>query len=133
MPVIAVYLIFAAVLWRVVVVLSVKSEFPAVLTFLAGYGALLFGKTWLADRRQLPRRKCRCWLDSTPAHVQWRIRGCVPGFQRQLKPNFAAGWQDCYWGRNWHVKYMGSWMMQNEPLEVMLLVTAVLEKLGSQI
>ena len=51
MPVIGVYLIFAAVVWRTAVVLSVRSEFPVVMALLIGYGVLLFGKTWLVQRR----------------------------------------------------------------------------------
>ncbi len=51
MPSIGVYLIFAAVVLRAAVVLSVRSEFPAVMALLTGYGVLLFGKIWLMDRR----------------------------------------------------------------------------------
>jgi signal transduction histidine kinase len=54
MPSIAVYLIFAAVVVRAAVVLSVRSEFPAVMALLMCYGILLFGKTWLVHRRPFP-------------------------------------------------------------------------------
>ena len=42
-----VYLIFAAVVMRAAVVVSLEPEFPVVIALLAGYGLLLFGETWL--------------------------------------------------------------------------------------
>ncbi len=54
MPILGVYLIFAAVVWRTAVVLSARPEFPIVMALLIGYGVLLFGKTWLVHRRLLP-------------------------------------------------------------------------------
>jgi signal transduction histidine kinase len=54
MHAIGVYLIFAAVVLRAAVVLSVRSEFPVVMALLADYGVLLIVKTWLAHRRLFP-------------------------------------------------------------------------------
>lgn len=54
MPVIGVYLIFAAVVLRAAVVLSDRSEMPVVMALLTGYGVLLCGKTWLMHRRFSP-------------------------------------------------------------------------------
>jgi len=47
MRTIGVYLIFAAVVLRAVVVSSDESEFFVLIALLAGYGLLLFGETWL--------------------------------------------------------------------------------------
>lgn len=46
MPTLGVYLIYAAVVLRTAVVVSIEPEFPIVMTLLAVYGLLLFGKTW---------------------------------------------------------------------------------------
>lgn len=46
MRTLGVYLIFAAIVLRTAVVVSSEPEFPAVMLLLAGYGLLLFGKTW---------------------------------------------------------------------------------------
>lgn len=56
MPAIGVYLIFAAVVIRTAVVLSGRSEFPVVMALLAGYGMLLFRKSWLMHRGRFPHR-----------------------------------------------------------------------------
>ena len=42
-----VYLIYAAVVLRAAVVISVEPEFPVVIALLAAYGLLLSGKTWM--------------------------------------------------------------------------------------
>ena len=54
MPVIGMYLVFAAVALRAVVVLSMKSEFSVVMVLLAGYGVLLVVKTWQHPRTSPP-------------------------------------------------------------------------------
>jgi len=51
MVTIGVYLIYAAVVIRAVVVVSVEPEFPIVLALLAGYGMLLVGETWFLRRK----------------------------------------------------------------------------------
>ena len=60
MRTIGVYLIFAAVILRAVVVLSDRPELFVITALLAGYGLLLFGKTWLIHQKparllQFPR------------------------------------------------------------------------------
>lgn len=50
MPTIGVYLIYAAVVLRTVVVVSDRPTFPIVLALLAGYGLLLVGEAWLRRR-----------------------------------------------------------------------------------
>lgn len=55
-----VYLIYAAVVLRAVVVVSTEPDFPWVMTLLAGYGLLLFGGTWLTRRdlhRHIPAQR----------------------------------------------------------------------------
>jgi signal transduction histidine kinase len=54
MPVIGVYLVFAAVVLRAAVVLSDRPEFPVVMALLTGYGVLLSSKTWLEHRGLFP-------------------------------------------------------------------------------
>jgi len=51
MRTIGVYLIFAAVVLRATVVISIEPEFPIVLALLAGYGLLLIGETWSMRRK----------------------------------------------------------------------------------
>ncbi|HEX5810225.1 MAG TPA: sensor histidine kinase [Anaerolineales bacterium] len=50
MRTLGVYLLYAAVVLRAVVVVSVQPEFPWVLALLASYGLLLFSATWLTHR-----------------------------------------------------------------------------------
>jgi signal transduction histidine kinase len=50
MRTLGVYLVFAAVVLRTAVVLSIRPEFPVVMTLLAGYGLLLFGRMLLSRR-----------------------------------------------------------------------------------
>jgi signal transduction histidine kinase len=50
MPTVGVYLIYTAVVLRAVVVVSLRTELPAVMVLLAGYGLLLIGETWLRHR-----------------------------------------------------------------------------------
>src|SRR5512138_1490625 len=46
------------------------------------------------------------------------------------KLNFAVGLRVYFWEKNWPVKYTGNFQMLNEPIEVTLRVTGVLEELG---
>src|SRR5271157_923937 len=64
--------------------------------------------------------RCACWL----------CQGCAPSSRRPASPNCALNWQDYCWGRNWHARYTGKPVMQNEPVEVTLKVTGFFEKLG---
>jgi len=51
MRTLGVYLVFAAVVLRTAVVISIEPEFPIVMLLLAGYGLLLFGNTFLLRRK----------------------------------------------------------------------------------
>lgn len=53
MQTVGVYLIFAATVLRAAVVLADAPEFSIVMVLLAGYGLLLFGKTWLMRHKLL--------------------------------------------------------------------------------
>jgi hypothetical protein len=48
----------------------------------------------------------------------------------RVKSSFAAGWQTSCSEKNWHEKYTGKRIVQNEPVEVTLKVTGTFEKLG---
>ena len=62
---IGVYLIYAAVVLRAAVVVSIEPEFPVVIALLAGYGLLLVGETWLM--RSKPSR----YLQSPKAQLAY--------------------------------------------------------------
>lgn len=62
MPTLGVYLIYAAVVLRAAVVVSLEPEFPVVMTLLSGYGLLLVGKTWWANRTPLSPRSQYAYL-----------------------------------------------------------------------
>jgi signal transduction histidine kinase len=55
MPILGVFLIYAAVVLRAVVVLADRPGFALVSALLAMYGLLLTGKTWLEHRTRAPR------------------------------------------------------------------------------
>ena len=65
MPTIGVFLIYAAVILRAAVVVSIEPEFTVVITLLGGYGLLLIGETWLMRRQ--PSR----YLESPKAQLAY--------------------------------------------------------------